>query len=364
MDITTTQNDPVFGDYAPHNEIYAWQCMDRDECGDVIQEGVDYSEQFCQKDRRDDCTNTIGSFECGCSIGFTHGSTDGCGDDDECLGEGQGYDPLFCNPGLVGDANFCKHCQTEPCVVGVDQRSCLQETGTILLLKILYFTEKIKLTLGKCYNTIGSYFCGCNIGYEYIGSYADECSTEIDEDTGQPVVDDEGNCLPGIRHQPIEHPDCVNDRDGGIMDAGTFATTWPEGCGPVCANVYECVTGEITCDAGWTIAEEIKTTMPAIDCVDTIGSAYCNCPTGFYSADPNIVIHPEAGPDCDPATGANCLQAPPGAGLAAPTGDLNANPVDRQCYDINECDYGACEAAHSICHNTVRVEHEGLGSTV
>ena len=53
MDITNTQNDPVFGDYAPHNEIYAWQCMDRDECGDVIQEGVDYSEQFCQKDRRD-----------------------------------------------------------------------------------------------------------------------------------------------------------------------------------------------------------------------------------------------------------------------------------------------------------------------
>ena len=52
MDITTTQNDPVFGDFAPHNEIYAWQCMDRDECGDVIQEGVDYSEQFCQKDRR------------------------------------------------------------------------------------------------------------------------------------------------------------------------------------------------------------------------------------------------------------------------------------------------------------------------
>ena len=53
MDIQTTQAGP-WGVYEPHNEIYAWQCMDRDECGDVIQDGVDYSEQFCQKDRRDD----------------------------------------------------------------------------------------------------------------------------------------------------------------------------------------------------------------------------------------------------------------------------------------------------------------------
>ena len=81
-------------------------------------------------------TNTIGSFECGCSIGFTHGSTDGCGDDDECLGEGQGYDPLHCNPGLADDPTFCKHCQTEPCVVEVDQRSCLQETGSNVLKKL------------------------------------------------------------------------------------------------------------------------------------------------------------------------------------------------------------------------------------
>ena len=100
--------------------------------------------------------------------------------------------------------------------------------------------KRLYLPFSKCYNTVGSYFCGCNVGYEYIGSYDDLCTTEVDEETGQVLVDDEGNCLPGVRHLPIEDPDCVNDRN--TMDAATFDATWPENCGPVCANVYECIT--------------------------------------------------------------------------------------------------------------------------
>lgn len=219
--------------------------------------------------------------------------------------------------------------------------------------------KNMRKTIWKCYNTIGSFYCGCNIGYEYIGSYTDALTTEVDDD-GNLLVDGDGNVLPGTRLLPIPDPQC--EADELAMDEATFTSNYPEGCGPVCANVYECITGDITCDLGWTIADEIKTTIPEVDCVDTIGSAFCDCPVGFYSADPNIVIHPHAGPDCDPILGTNCLQSPPGAGLNAPTGDQNANPVDRQCYDVNECDYGACEAANSICHNTVRVDWEGPGS--
>ena len=185
-------------------------------------------------------------------------------------------------------------------------------------------------------------------------------TTEVDDD-GNLLVDGDGNVLPGTRLLPIADPQC--EADQLTMGTDEFNDNYPEGCGPVCANVYECEVGELTCDLGWTIADEIKTTIPEVECVDTIGSAFCDCPVGFYSADPNIVIHPHAGPDCDPILGTNCLQSPPGAGLNAPTGDQNANPVDKQCYDVNECDYGACEAANSICHNTVRVDWEGPGSS-
>ena len=98
--------------------------------------------------KNDFSTNTIGSFECGCSVGFTHGSTDGCGDDDECLGEGNAYDPTFCNPDLATNPDHCKQCQFEPCDVVVDQRSCLQE----IVLKLKFFTSSLSLNPEKNQN--------------------------------------------------------------------------------------------------------------------------------------------------------------------------------------------------------------------
>ena len=87
-----------------------------------------------------------------------------------------------------------------------------------------------------------------------------------------------------------------------------------------------------------------------LTCVDTVGSAHCDCPQGFYSADPATVGHSDEG------------QSPPGAGVAAPLPRTEGS-WDKQCHQINECNYGACEADNSICFDEVPQEIGGLGYT-
>ena len=140
----------------------------------------------------------------------------------------------------------------------------------------------------QCYNTIGSWYCGCNEGWEFIGAYDDN---DTYHDNGTFHQD-------GDQLQPIPHPDCVE----GDPD-------WPHGCGPTCLNWNECSQGIVDCALGWVYDETIAAAHDEIECVDTVGSAYCECPTGFYSADPAINVHPN-GTD----------KNPPPAGLSAPAG--------------------------------------------
>ena len=72
-------------------------------------------------------------------VGFVHDNSTGCGDRDECTGGF--WDVTLCN----GDQPTC-----EEAAVATGQFSCIQ-----------------------CYNTIGSWYCGCNEGWDFIGHYAD-----------------------------------------------------------------------------------------------------------------------------------------------------------------------------------------------
>ena len=61
-----------------------------------------------------------------------------------------------------------------------------------------------------------------------------------------------------------------------------------------------------------TISDLFKKAHEPPVCVDTVGSAYCDCPTGFYSADPAIGVHPNGS-----------STNPPPAGLSAPAGAVS-----------------------------------------
>ena len=123
----------------------------------------------------------------------------------------------------------------------------------------------------------------------------------------------------------MAHPNCTE----GDPD-------WPHGCGPTCVNWNECAQvslllknflifhfyksltstshtffkGIVDCGLGWQYDQTIIDAHEPPVCTDTIGSAYCECPIGFYSADPAVVV------------GNRSDSSPPAAGLGAPAGSL------------------------------------------
>jgi len=208
----TASDMPFFANYTPHDEQFLFECEDRDECS------PDYNIFFCQPGISDFCENTIGSYNCGCSEGYTNAGGGGCGDGNECTDVGIVYSCSGVNP---------------DCVWGED---CVQ-----------------------CVNTMGSYQCGCNVGWDYIGEWSD---------TG--------------RLNPIASPDCDACDLWDVEVEGKNCTL----CGPICVNWNECLNGQSTCGVGWTLTDILS--GADVNCTDTAGSYYCGCPAGYYTADNNV----------------------------------------------------------------------------
>ncbi|MEO6776250.1 MAG: DUF4215 domain-containing protein [Kofleriaceae bacterium] len=197
------------------------------------------------------CTNSVGSFACGCTAGYAL-AADGvsCSDIDECA-TGNGGCAQSCTNSVGSYACACGAGYTlasdgHGCA---DIDECATDNGGCVQV---------------CTNTAGAFACSCRSGYAGDGATC----TDIDE-----CATGNGGCS-----------DICTNSDGGFAcscapdqglaaDGVTCVTCGPgyQGDGTACADVDECALGTATCGEGST-------------CTNTDGSFTCAEPGGGCDA--------------------------------------------------------------------------------
>ncbi|XP_078665878.1 uncharacterized protein LOC144908217 [Branchiostoma floridae x Branchiostoma belcheri] len=273
-------------------------CTDINEC--------DISTADCAVEAT--CTNTEGSFTCTCATGYTGNGTY-CADVDECATSAS------CDRNAVCDNTVGSYTCT--CKAGYEGsgRRCEDKDECV--------DPDICHTNARCTNSIGSYSCSCNSGYRRKGAVCtnvDECEELLD------------NCSPG---QGI-----CTDNPGSYSCAcrGGY-----EGDGITCQDVDECS------DAALNNCTENA------DCTNTEGSYNCLCTDGyegigtFTCTDINECV--SAIDNC--AQEATCTNSP-----GSYTCSCNAGFVGNgiQCEDIDECVRGEADCdidTKAVCTNLI-----------
>jgi len=179
---------------------------------------------------------------------------------------------------------------------------------------------KTKCGEKSCINTVGSFKCGCDQGYEDV---AGEC-VDIDECASGDVCGDNASCV----NQPGSHT-CECD-DGYTED--------PEDSSR-CVNINECEDDNICSFSGLS-----KT------CVDSEGSYSCVCSEPGYSADAegDCVDINECEVSCL-GEHENCINLPGSHECHCDTG---YEMVAGVCVDVNECESGEADCENCDCKNT------------
>ncbi|XP_077974871.1 uncharacterized protein LOC120330220 [Styela clava] len=319
------------------------KCNDVDEC---VTQGLNCDHE---------CRNYPGGWSCSCYQGYQVNPTDpnGCIDINECQAEAMpahckncvnfegGFSCIACEDGFTTNNTACldiDECDTNN---GGCQQECLNFPGTFkcncqsgheLIADGLDGESCQDINecepndgLGPCEhyceNSIGSFTCHCLPGYELtIGSGIacqdiDECATTAN-----------GNCK----------QQCNNHQ--GSYSCSCFPGYWmTDG---VCQDIDECVEDK-PCD------KEL-----GAECVNTLGSFHCICPSGFNVVNASIC---EDIDECANGTfGAThgcsqqCVNTP--GSYRCDCHDGYADSGNDSCVDINECHQKPC---WFTCENTI-----------
>ncbi|XP_072046364.1 uncharacterized protein [Amphiura filiformis] len=131
-----------------------FKCYDFDEC--QSEQDQDPTKDFCSQV----CTNTLGSYECGCYSGYDlHPDERDCIDIDEC-----DVNPLICGStatcqNTIGGYNCT--CNEGYEKENVDSNVCIDINECVV--------SPPCSVQASCTNTIGSFMCDCDVGYEGDG---------------------------------------------------------------------------------------------------------------------------------------------------------------------------------------------------
>ncbi|XP_035392059.1 hemicentin-1 [Electrophorus electricus] len=204
-------------------------CSDDDECA---------ADMPCSHT----CTNILGGFSCTCSSGYSISTqTNSCQDIDECA---QGSHMCHHNQKCV---NTVGHYRCEAlCGPGFKPNAAGSNCEDVDECR----ESSVSPCQQQCFNTLGSFHCGCLPGYQMAGH---RC-LDINE------------CLRDVC--PV-HQQCQNT-EGGYQCFDSCPVGMTQAEGGVCTDIDECQDGSHLCRYSQI-------------CRNTIGGYGCVCPRGYHS---------------------------------------------------------------------------------
>ncbi|KAH9509816.1 hypothetical protein Btru_045275 [Bulinus truncatus] len=320
-------------------------CKDIDECSDL------QLSSFCSSELNEICVNTIGSYQCQCRTGFYRNKLSVCQDIDECSSGVDGCEQICEN--TVGSFN-CK------CYPGYwksfDRKHCVD-------VKDICKNRNITCSHNCTLDTNGQPYCVCPRGYQLINlntcreinectnsslnlcSYKESCVNTEGGFTctcplGQILDNNERTCLDcdgntwGLQ--------CANQCACGLgslkCDPATGCFCKPGFTGQYCnEDVDECANGQQKCSVN-----EV--------CVNTPGSAECQCQSGFIKKNGICTDINECQDKYLHNCKQNCTNTIGSFSCSCYAGYV-LNTTTNTCIDINECQQGThlCSGA---CINT------------
>lgn len=331
----------------PGYHMESGNCVDVNECEDVL----DHS---CRLGT-ENCLNTVGSYDCPCRPGYARNQQGDCENVDECA---RGIHKC---QHICVDTQGSYNCR---CYLGFrldsDRRSCVQSEDVCEGVTNLNCEQICSVDQEK-----NEAFCQCDAGYELQGT---EACVDVNE------------CDPKFPHLNLcdYKPGCVNTERGFLCSCGPGTRLDNDGrtcveCsggrwGENCTQDCDCSENAVRCDpergcvcksgfSGVHCEKDIDECMTGLvtcsdkeQCVDTPGSARCDCVQGLHRVNGQCVDKNECAFTQDNDCTQVCENLEGGYQCACYQG-YSYNAVNKTCTDVDECALGTA-GCEGDCENT------------